>query len=94
MDSRRAPASAHRGLNAHLHALEVFRLLQGLIGAEDLEPVVPVGEAYDALGVELIQQALADWPLCDLVQPFSVREQTREVVNFELFSSERPELSQ
>ena len=46
------------------------------------------------LDFELVQQALADRPLRDLVQSFGVREQAGEVVDLEFLGAERPELGQ
>ena len=81
-----------RRLDAHLQALDVAGHLQRLVGAEVLEAVVPEREAGDALGLELLEQRLADRAVGDLVQLGVVVEDVRQVEDFEFAHAERPEL--
>ena len=81
-----------RRLDAHLLALDVGRRLHRLVGAHDLEAVVPVREAHDALALELLEQRLAGRTVGDLVQLGVVVEDVRQVEHLELAHAQRPEL--
>ena len=81
-----------RRLDAHLEALVVGGHADRLVGAHHLEAVVPVGEADDALRVELLEQRGADRAFGDLVQLLVVVEDVRQVEHLELARAERPEL--
>ena len=81
-------------LDAHLQALEVLGHLQRLVGAEGLEAVVPVGQAADALGLQLGQQRLAGRAGGDLVQVFVAVEDVGQVEDLELAHADGAELGQ
>src|SRR6266702_4498358 len=83
-----------RGLDAQLLTLEVGGRPQRLVGAHHLEAVVPVREALDALGLELVEQLLADGSLRDLVQLLVAVEDEREVEELELLHAQRGELGE
>jgi hypothetical protein len=80
--------------DAHLEALEIVRLLQRLVRAHLLEAVVPERQALDALGVELVEQLLADRALRDEVGLLEAVEQVGQVEGLEIAQPHRAELAQ
>ena len=52
-----------RPRDPHLDPLEVRRVEQRPVRRDHVEPVVPIGEALDALGFELLEQPPADLAL-------------------------------
>ena len=83
-----------RGLNAEFFAFVVSRRLEGNVGREGLEAIVPVGQALDATRFQLGQQGSAHRALGDLVQIGRVIKNEREVKGFELFHAERAKLGE
>jgi hypothetical protein len=81
-----------RGLDAHLQAAEILGLPERLVGAHVLEAVVPIREADDALGLELLQQSRADRPARHLVELVVVVEEVGQVEDLELAHAQRAEL--
>ena len=80
------------GLDAHLQAAEVGHAAQRPVGAHDLEAVVPVGQALDALGLQLPEQLGAERALGDGAEGVGVLEQVGQVEDLELLDAQRPEL--
>src|SRR5512145_1188467 len=71
-------------LDAHAQAAEVPGGAQGALGRERLEPVVPVGEADDALRLEELEERAPDPPLGHLLERGVVREEEGQVEDLEL----------
>ncbi len=68
--------------------------MDGLVGRQGLESVVPIGEALDALGIQLVQHHAANWPLCDLVEFIIVVKDVRQVEQLEFLDTQGAELGQ
>ena len=83
-----------RGLDAHAQSAEVGRYVQRRVGRHHLEAVVPVGQAGDALRLELPQQAAPDAPFGHRVQRRLGREDIRQVEGLEFLHAQRAELGQ
>ena len=81
-------------LDAHLQAAEIGRHQQRLVGRHDLEAVIPECQAGNALGVELLQHALADRAFGHAVQRLLAGEQIRQVEHLEFLYAQRAELGQ
>ena len=77
--------------DADLEPLEIGRHQQRTVGRGHVEAVVPIGETGDALGLQLLEQPLADRPLHGLGVGRLILEQPRQIERLELLGAERGE---